>query len=376
MQKIKNYMPFHMPKSLRKADKFAVIFIVIPAIISGIYFGLLASDVYVSESRFVVRSPEKPTASPLGLALAGAGFTTGGQEAFSTKSYLESRAALSAINTKGTFKAAYTRPSISVFDRFAPFGKSGSFEQLYKYYSNKIKVDYDATTSISTLTVRAYTPEDAASINENLLQVAEGTIDRLNQRGRNDMIRFASAEVKEAEDRVRRSSVALAAFRNKEGVVDPEMQATAQLGMISKLQDEQILSRAQLNQLMEFAPANPQIPVLQNRLQTLRDAIREQMLSLTGNDRSLAATAVQYEKLVLEKEFADKQLTGALASLQEARNDSLRQQIYVERIAQPNHPDTPLEPRRLRGFLATLALGLVAWGIASMLAAGVREHAQ
>lgn len=369
-------MPAHILKIFRKVDKFFVVFVLIPAVLSAIYFGLLASDVYISESRFVVRSPERPVASPLGMALASAGFASAGQEAFSTKSYLESRAALSAINKNDAFKIAYTRPSISVFNRFDPLDANKSFEKLYKYYGEKIKVDYDTATSISTLTVRAYTSEDAVRFNEELLQVAEATIDRLNQRGRNDLIRFALAEVKGAEDRVRQSSIALAAFRNKEGVVDPEMQATAQLGMVSKLQDEQITTQAQLNQLEEFAPSNPQVPVLHNRLRTIQGAIREQMRSMAGGDRSLAASAVQYEKLVLEKEFANKQLTGALASLQDARNDSLRQQIYVERIAQPNRPDSPLEPRRLRGFLATIALGLIAWGIASMLAAGVREHAQ
>jgi capsular polysaccharide transport system permease protein len=33
-----------------------------------------------------------------------------------------------------------------------------------------------------------------------------------------------------------------------------------------------------------------------------------------------------------------------------------------------------LEPRRWRGVLATLVLGLIAYAIASMLLAGIREH--
>ena len=61
-------------------------------------------------------------------------------------------------------------------------------------------------------------------------------------------------------------------------------------------------------------------------------------------------------------------------SLEEAKNDARRKQAYVERIVQPNLPDQPLEPRRLRGVIATLALGLVLWGIFSMLLAGAREH--
>ena len=52
----------------------------------------------------------------------------------------------------------------------------------------------------------------------------------------------------------------------------------------------------------------------------------------------------------------------------------LRQQAYLERIAQPSLPDVAQEPRRLRSVLATFVLGLVAWGILAMLLAGVREH--
>jgi capsular polysaccharide transport system permease protein len=78
--------------------------------------------------------------------------------------------------------------------------------------------------------------------------------------------------------------------------------------------------------------------------------------------------------LELEREFADKRLAAALTSLQEARNESRRQQAYVERIVQPSFPDKAQQPRRLRGILATFMLSLVAYGILTMLLAGIREH--
>ena len=88
----------------------------------------------------------------------------------------------------------------------------------------------------------------------------------------------------------------------------------------------------------------------------------------------MSANAVRYQRLALDREYADKRLTAALASLQEARNEARRKQAYVERIVQPSLPDEAQEPRRLRGIFATFVLGLVAFGILSMLLAGVREH--
>ncbi|MBO9669774.1 MAG: hypothetical protein J7485_04575 [Sphingobium sp.] len=369
-------MPSRLSSYLKKIDKLFGIFVAFPTLVAVIYFGFLASDVYISESRYVVRSPDKPSASGLGMVLASAGFASASEEAHAAQSFVESRDALIAINRNGAFEKAYSSKNISVFDRFNTLGFGGSFESLYKYYSQRVKIDSDTVTSISTLTVRAYTPEDALRINTQLLDMAEQTINRMNLRGREDMIRFAQVEVEDAQNRARRAGVALAAFRNREGVIDPEVQASTQMEMISKLQDEIIATRTQLNQLRAFTPLNPQIPSLENRNATLQREIRNMMSTLAGGDRSLAMSAVQYQKYFIEQQFADKQLTAALASLQEAQNEARRQQVYVERIASPNKPDSPLEPRRWRGIFATLALGLVGWGIASMLLAGVKEHAQ
>lgn len=369
-------MAFRLPSLLNRLDHLFTVFVVVPTLLGIIYFGFIASDVYVSESRFVVRSPERQTPAGLGMVLAGAGFNNAGEEANAAKAFVESRDALRRINKGNVFLEAYTRPGISIFDRFNPLGFDGSFETLYQYYTNRVLLEADVTTGILTLQVRGYTPADAYRFNEILLQMSEMTINQMNSRGRTDLIRFAQFEVAEAQNRAREAGVAMAAYRNREGVVDPAMQATAQMAMISKLQDEVIATDAQLAQLREFTPRNPQIGAFENRLRTLRGAVRREMSALAGGDRSLAASSVQFEKLALEMQFAEKQLTGALASLQEARNEARRQQVYVERIAAPSRPDAPIQPRRMRGVLATLALGLVAWGVASMLRAGIREHAQ
>ena len=144
--------------------------------------------------------------------------------------------------------------------------------------------------------------------------------------------------------------------------------------MVSKLQDELIASRTQLAELRHYAPANPQVKSLRTRIASLQGQINNEVGKVAGNRRSLAGTVAQYQRLTLESELADKQLAAAMSSLIEAQNEARRKQAYVERIVQPNLPDSPTEPRRLRGILATFILGLIAWGIASMLMAGVREH--
>ena len=350
--------------------------VVLPTLASMIYFGFLASDVYLSESRFVVRSPDKPQRSGLGMLLDTAGFASAGEEVQAAKGFIESRDGLRALNADNYARAAWEKESISIFNRFNPLGLSGSFEDLFDYYQTKVSVEFDAQTGITTLSVRAFTPKEALDMNERLLDQAESLVNQLNERGRGDLITYAEREVAEAQDQASAAALALAKYRNTRGVIDPERQATVQLQMISKLQDELIGARMQLLQLNSVVSDNPQIPLLRVRIRGLERAIEEQLGQVAGAEGSLSEAAAQYQELQLRREFADRQLGIALASLQEARNEARRQQAYLERVAQPSLPDDGTEPRRIRGILATLIVGLVAWGILTMLLAGVREHKQ
>jgi len=348
--------------------------VVIPTFLATLYFGLFASDVYISESQFVVRSPDKPAQTGLGLLLKSSGFANAGDEIYSAQNYVLSRDALQALNARNDFARAYGNSQVSIFDRYNATGMSGTFEDLYKYYGKKVDVEHDASSSIVTLTVRAYSSRDAHRFNERLLEMAESTVNKLNTRGRQDLIRFAQTEVDEAKRNVQNAALALSAYRNKQGVVDPEKQATIQLQMISKLQDELISTRTQLRELRAFAPQNPQIEVLETRRQGITLEIDEATGLVAGVRGSLSSQAAQYQRLQIDNQFAERQLASAMTSLEEARNEARRKQAYVERIVEPNAPDAPLEPRRLRGIFSTFVLGLAAWGILSMLLAGMLEH--
>jgi BexC/CtrB/KpsE family polysaccharide export inner-membrane protein len=206
--------------------------------------------------------------------------------------------------------------------------------------------------------------------------MSEQTVNQLNQRGQRDLVGYAQRDVAEAKAEAQMAAANLAAYRNRSGVVDPEKQAEAQMQMVSKLQDQLIASKAELAQLTEYTPINPRIPSVRTQIATIQHEIDINMGKVTGSRRSLAQTAVQFERLTLESEFANKQLTAALASLEQARSEAQRKQAYVERVVEPNLPDAPMEPRRVRGIIATLLLSLLAYGILRMLLAGIREHAQ
>lgn len=351
-----------------------LITVLIPTLAASVYYGLIASDQYISESRFVVRNPQRAVPSGLGALLQGTVFSRSQDDTYSVHDFIRSRDALQELDSKLKLRQAYSHTGIDLFQRFPALDFDSSFEALHRYYQRRVGIEYDTVSSISVLRVAAYTARDAHDINDMLLQMGERLVNNLNIRSREDLIKVAEQEVALAQGHDAKAAQSLAEFRARRRIVDPERQGTLQLQGISKLQDELLQAQAQLAQMQRVAPQNPQVPILANRVQLLQKAMEEQTGKVVGSNASLSAQAPDYERLVLEKSFADRQLAAALAALDSARNEAQRKQLYLERLVQPNTPDVAIEPRRLRSVLVVLAVGLVLWGVASMVLAGVREH--
>lgn len=345
-----------------------------PTILAILYYGFFAADIYVSEARFVVRSPQRQAATGLGEFMQRVGFTTSQDDAYSVRDYILSRDALRRLNDAFNLRVRYGSPRGDFLTRFPGLDFDTSFEALHTFYQAQVEITIDSLSSISTIEVKAFTRRDARRINEALLGMAEELINQLNERGRQDLMRFAAQEVEIAERKAGDAAVAVREFRNLEKVFDPEQQSALDLGQVSRLQDELIATRTQLAEVMRLARNNPKVSALRNRIRSLEEEIAGALSRVAGKGGSLSDKSAQYTRLTLEQEFADNQLAAALASLEQARNEAQRQQLYLERIVQPSLPDVAVLPDRLRNVITVLVLGLVLWGIIGMILAGVREH--
>lgn len=357
-----------------RTNRLFVATVVVPTALAVGYFGLWASDVYISESRYVIRTPQKQSPAGLGALLQGAGFQRAHDDTYSVIEYVSSRDALKRLDAELDLRRKYTSDAIDPFQRFAAIDGDDSFEAFHRYFGNRVELVPDPISSISTLRTRAFTATDAVAVNEHLLQASEELVNKLNERARQDLIRFAEQEVATAEHRTRKAMLAVTEFRRNNEIFDPTHQSAIQLQLVSKLQDELIANRTQLAQVRSISRENPQIPALELRIRTLQSAIDAENRKVAGGRGSLSDQSGEYERLLLEREFADRQLAAAMSSLEQARNEAMRKHLYLERIAQPSEPDIAIEPRRLRAVTSVLLLGLATWGILSMLIAGVREH--
>ena len=369
--------PSRLKALVRRIDRIFMLTVLLPTLVAAVYFGLVASDVYISESRFVVRNPQRQSVTGgLGSLLQGTGFARSQDDTYSVHDYVSSRDALRELDQQLQVRKAFSAEGIDFVNRFPGLGFDDSFEAFYRHYRKYVTIEYDTVSSITALYVRAYTADDARKFNDLLLQMSERLVNNLNTRSRQDLIQVAQKEVQAAEERSKTAAVALSGYRGRQSLFDPDRQSALQLQGVAKLQEELLSSEAQLAQLRQLSPENPQIPALKSRVDALRKTIASEGSKVAGADGSLTSKSAVYDRLQLEKVFAERQLATALVALETARNEAQRKQLYLERLVQPNLPDKALEPRRVRSVLMVFIVGLLIWGVASLVVASVREHTE
>ena len=355
-------------------DPLFWLFVVLPTVVLAIYYGFIASDVYTSESKFVIRSPNQRSASGIGMVLQNIGFNASSDDSYLVRDYLSSRDAVQNLKAKLDIQTKYSAKSVDVVSRFGTI-KEPTFENFYEYFNKKIKVVYDPASSISSLQIEAYTAKDAQNINEELLKMSEEVINRINNNAKNDILAASEKEVQEAQEVSAKAAEALAKYRVKNDVFNPEGQSAIVLQEISKLQDALIQTETQLTQAREITPENPQIKAMETRIKSLKKSIADKSKLVTGpSDISFSNRSVEYQRLQLEKELADKQLASAMATYEQSKNDFNKKQLYLERLAMPSLPDEATKPKRFKNVLSGFVFGLLLWGVVRLFVAGVREH--
>ena len=347
--------------------------VLLPTLIAATYFYGIASPQFVSEARFVVRSRADAPQVSLGAVLSGAmGGGTAVNEGHSVRDFLTSHDAVMRAHERLNLVEIWQREEADIVARL----RHDDPERLTRYYNRMVSASYDATTAVVTLRVRSFRPEDSRAIAETLLGLSEHLVNSLSQHAREDALRVARDEVAIAERRVVGSREALTSFREQHQDLDSVGSAQAAAATIAQLEAAATAAQAELRERMAFMrPDNPALQSTRNRIAALERQIIAERARRTQGDGALSQQLASFERLMLEREFADRQLASATASLETARMEAQRQQLYLARVVAPNLAVHPLYPRKLIS-VGSIFLGLsVAFGIGWLLVAGMREHA-
>ncbi|HEX3860102.1 MAG TPA: hypothetical protein VHY35_00235 [Stellaceae bacterium] len=348
----------------------------LPTLLAGVYFFGIASDLYLSEVKFVVRGPSKTPTSVISAMLSSTAGSAATEDTFAVHEFLMSRDAVRRLEKEDDLRGLLARPEGDMLTRFPGFlFWRKDFEALYKAYAHFVSVDLDATTGVSTLEVKAYRPEDAQRIARALLMFSEQLVNALNERARHDALAAFEGEVHTTEDQIAKIQTQLTAYRVKQKMLDPKSASSGPIELLATMNAQLANSKGQLAEIIRNSPNSPHIPLVKTRIASLEKLIGEERTKITGDDNSVATSLSEYERLDVQRLLAEKTLASAFTSLEAARLEAQRQQLYLETIEQPNLADYPLYPKRLVSFATVVMTCLLAYGIAWLLIASVREHA-
>jgi capsular polysaccharide transport system permease protein len=350
--------------------------VLLPSAITSWYLWARAADQYASTLGFSVRKENANTA----LEMLG-GFTSiAGSSSADTDilyDYMHSQKLVAELDANLDLRAIWSKPKGDpVFAYAAP----GSIETLLSYWSRQVQVTYDNATRLIEIRVLAFDPADAQAIATGLFDKSTAMINRLNDTAQADALRFATRERDTAEDRLKQARAAMTDFRNRTQSIDPAADLQSQTGLLANLQTQ--LAEALINSDMLAAStrnADTRGEQAALRIKVIEDRIAAEKAKLglggTAATTEVFATRVgDYERLSVDREFAETAYRAAQLAYEGALADARRQTLYLAAHITPTLAETAQFPQRQMILGTVLMFLLLAWSIAAMVYYSLRDR--
>jgi len=216
-----------------------------PTLISAIYFGIFATDLYVSETRFSVRSSGGAAPTGIGALLSSTGISGGSQDSLIVADYIRSQEIVNKLDEKLDLRGHYSGDSLDIVSRLE---KSPTREDLLKYYLKRIEVIEESSGEIIILKTESPDPLFAKQLADSIVEFSEELVNTLSNRIESDSLRAARQEVEIAFEKVKQSDLALTGFRTTNTSINPAAETSALLGIVSGMEASLATAKAELSE--------------------------------------------------------------------------------------------------------------------------------
>ncbi|AHK45889.1 RkpR, polysaccharide export protein [Ensifer adhaerens OV14] len=355
---------------------FLLIFL-IPVSVATTYFLLLASDQFVTEARFAVRS-----GTPGGIeSLAGLSdlLDTGqAKDGLIIADYVKSSALLQDLGRSFDLRKIYAQRGADFWESLSPDATS---EEVLKFWRSKVDLSVDRSSGLVTLRVRSFTADDSLHLTQAIVSSSEKMVNLLTRRNDEDSFRDSNAELSRARSRLEQSVSELRDARNKIGILDVEVAAKTYGELLTALRLQLSTVDQSIQTLMrEDAKNAPQLVALKARATTLKKQIGEYELRVAGapptkgDSGNLAEQAsILFEKET-ERDIAQSEYKSAVAAYEIARVSLDKQRSYLLQYVVPRLAEEALYPRRGLMVLAVFGAAFTLWATLVGIGFMVRDH--
>jgi capsular polysaccharide transport system permease protein len=357
-----------------------VILVVVPNIIAVLYFGLLASNQYISETRFTVSSGAIPKMDEMG-SVTGVPPILIVQDTLVVTNYIHSRPMVEELESKVGLRETYSAPSI---DWWARFNKKKPIEKFVDYWDSMSHTSIAFPSGIVSLKIYAFSPDDAKRIADAVVAQSEKLINELNDRMRRDTVLASERDMQQASKDLAHARTQMELERNTEGLIDVGETNKALTGLASGLQADLLKAQQEYESELRYVSADaPQMRVLKSRITAMKTQFEQMNAQLTTQgekqsgavaDKALSGKMTKFAELDLEDRIAEKRYATAVAAVEAARILSERRMLYLHEIVAPAQAEESEYPWRWLSVGMTLVASIIAWVSAIAAMAFVRNH--
>lgn len=358
--------------ALRKRPLMAAA--VVFAIVSSLYWLLVASDRYVSESHVIVQQTDLAAAETPSLTSLLAGDAAGNRhDQLLMRDYLLSRDVVAKLDKELDLRSHYSQWTIDPFSRL---NFANSLDDLHDYYLDRVTVEYDEYSGVLVIRTQAFDPETSEKMAQMLVAEGGRFMNAIAQGLADEQVAFLQGKVKELNERAIAARQAVLAYQNRNRVASPEAQAASITQLIGQLEAQRSSLQVQLASQSAFlVEDHPTLVELRRQIAAINTQIAEQNARLAGpRGGTLNSQVEELTRLEAEATFAEELYRTAMASLEKGQVDSTRTIKTLSIIQQPSRPQEAGLPDRWRNSIIYAILAFLAAGILQLLAMIIRDH--
>lgn len=354
--------------------------VIVPLVLVLLYMWLVAEDQYASTSGFTVRQEEDGGASAVlgGLAqLAGSNTSSDGDILYE---FILSQALVRTIDEKVGLRDHYSARWNS--DPVFALSPEATIEDLQEYWERIVRISYDQGSGLMDVRVLAFDPDKAQAISRQIILEGQAMINALNDKAREDAMRYAEVELDEAVSRLKEAREALTSFRTRTTIVDPGADLQGRMGVMNGLQQQLATSLIEYDLLREqTSEDDPRITQMRRRIEAIRNRIDEERQAFTSDTTTNSTDGedyptliAEYEGLVVDREFAEESYRASLAAVDVARAKASRQSRYLATYVQPTRAESSEYPQRMTISALTGLFLLLIWSICALIYYSIRDR--
>ncbi len=348
--------------------------VVTPLALAAWYLFAIAADQYASTVGFSVRKEE--VASPIELfgGIADVA-STGSSDADILYEFIGSQEMVQLLEKQLGLSTLYSKPENDPVFAYDP---TGTIEDLQSFWHRMVRVTYDSSTELIEVEALAFTPEDARTIATAVFNESARLVDELSAIAQQDTIDFAKDEVERAVARLKAARQAMTGFRSRTQIVDPTADLQGQMGLLSTLEQQLAEALISADLLRESTVSNdPRVTQADRRISVIEARIADERRKLgRGSDggEDYATLLAEFERLAVDREFAEQAYTAALATYDQALAEARRKSRYLAAYIRPTLAQASEYPQRYVILGVTAFFLLSAWAIVVLVYYSVRDR--